>query len=253
MWAREDGLWEYIKCNNCDSVLSKEDVFWYLANEIQFETVTRIEQLLWKDNIDCSKCWSSQTEFMFWNEYLDDIVDRLKNSESYLTVYKDSWWVIRWFVDWYIDKFSVIYKREFEKYYRNVWKEKIMQLIEETLESSLPKELFYCSAIWIETKYKNFKIIVKLLQEFFFSINDNWRDIIWISELKLWSSVHHLNSIFWAKGIWLNHINLWTNVMNHNLDITSDIFITTKMVDNYKKSLSVPIRELILKIKSQIN
>lgn len=251
MWAREDWLWEYIKCNNCNFVASKEDIYWNLSSEIKNETVSHIEKILCNDTIFCPKCDSSNTDFLFWDNYIDEILDRFKNSESYLSVFRDNNWIIRWFVDWYIDRFSKIYKREFQKYYEHIWEDNIVELIEETIKKPLPNELFYCSAIWIETKYKNFKVIIKLLQDFFASIKDNWRNIIGVSELKIGSSIHRLNSLFWAKKIWINNIDSWVNISNHKDWVDSDIFVNEQLVDNYRKSLSIPTRELVIKIKNQ--
>jgi hypothetical protein len=57
MWAREDGIWEYVKCSSCGKIHSKEEVFWHLSNDIKLLTVWKIEEILWINQINCFDCW----------------------------------------------------------------------------------------------------------------------------------------------------------------------------------------------------
>lgn len=250
MWAREDWLWEYVKCVDCNTVLSKEDIYWDLSAELQSETVTRIENILWIQSISCTKCESDNTEYLFWDKYIDEINDRFKNSESYLVVYRDNTSEIRGFIDWYIDNFETIFRREFDKYYGSIWKEKIIKLIEFAISEPISNDILYGSALWMEKKFINFKTIINMFKELLKLINVNNRDILWLSEIKLNSSLHCFHSLLWSKPIWLTDLSV--NSMDHNSFMSSDIFVNKNVVDNYRCNLSLPIKELVLKFKKQI-
>lgn len=247
MWARDDWLWEYIKCTKCESISSKEDVFIELSTSIKNETVSNIERLLNLKNINCPKCGSKDTSFCFWEDYINDIVERYTKSESYLVVYRDIYNEIRWFIDWYTDTIDVIYRREFLRYYNSIWLEKIKNLIEKTIWKKFPLDFFYCTSVWIEEKYKNFLLIVYLIKRFVNVIDEKWRNFVWISELRLWTSIHVFSTLFWSTKIWIGSIFDNSLLWNHNINFNSDIFLTDDLLLNYRNQLSLPEKEFLKK------
>ncbi|MDD4152017.1 MAG: hypothetical protein PHR68_05360, partial [Candidatus Gracilibacteria bacterium] len=90
MWAREDGLGEYIKCECCNKIYSKEDVFGHLSKEIKIQTIKKIEEIIDFD-IVCPDCKGQVKSIYDREEYIESVLDRYKNTiESFLTVYRDS-------------------------------------------------------------------------------------------------------------------------------------------------------------------
>lgn len=247
MWAREEWIWEYIICKNCQKISSKEDIFWHLSNEIFLLTVSKIEETLWIDGVTCKNCNSTQTDFLFWNEYIDEIRKRYQESESYLTVYRDKKKEIRWFVDWYIDNFTTIYQREFEYYYSIFGENNLKKIIEEKIWGELPEKIFCCTALWTESKYKNIITILNLIKSFYNSIDKEHNGILWIAESRFQWLIHILYLLFWTIPAWV-----WEWV-NHNKSIKSDIFITPETVNAHKTFLSRPTREIIKKLRKKIN
>jgi len=156
MWA--EWIWEYVKCSQCSQVFWKNDIFWHLERKIYQETVQQIEKIIWLESIKCKKC-NSDTDFIWWDTYLNEIKARYYDKESFLTTLRSDSWEIIWFSDGYINDLETIYKREFELYYSNIWLEKIKEMIKEKLSWNLPKKFFMHSTTWIEKKYSTLKLL----------------------------------------------------------------------------------------------
>ncbi|MDD3302582.1 MAG: hypothetical protein PHN31_03425 [Candidatus Gracilibacteria bacterium] len=247
MWARDDGLGEYIKCTKCESISSKEDVFIELSTSIKNETVSNIERLLNLKNINCPKCGSKDTSFCFGEDYINDIVERYTKSESYLVVYRDIYNEIRGFIDGYTDTIDVIYRREFLRYYNSIGLEKIKNLIEKTIGKKFPLDFFYCTSVGIEEKYKNFLLIVYLIKRFVNVIDEKGRNFVGISELRLGTSIHVFSTLFGSTKIGIGSIFDNSLLGNHNINFNSDIFLTDDLLLNYRNQLSLPEKEFLKK------
>ena len=243
MWAR--WIWEFVKCNCCSEMFSKKDIFWHLSNEIFFKTVKKIMWLLEQKSIDCPSCWWD-TDFVYWDNYLDEILDRYKNSEAYLSVYRDQNGEIRWFMDWYMDYFSVIYNREYKQYYWEVWEARLKQIMEDIIWEKMDNKLLWCSALWTEESYKSFYILFNIMKDFYFSVKWGDTKVMWTSEIELWTFLHRLHWSLWTQRIILPES---IKLSNKNSQIKSDIFINTDILRIYRKAFSMSKRDFIWSIK----
>jgi len=148
MRARDEGLWEYVKCTCCNSIFSKQDIFWHLSSNIYSMTVAKIENLLDLDWVKCQNC-NQKTQLIYWDsEHRKKVQERYKDSESHITVFRDENWEIKWFMDAYVDTLATIFHRELKYHYWNVWLEKIKKVIEDTMWREIPNSLLSFSALW---------------------------------------------------------------------------------------------------------
>ena len=152
IWAT--WIWEYVKCNYCNEIHSKEDIFWHLPIDIKKKSVDILEELFLSDTINCKKCKSWNTSFIYDLDFnIQNIIDRYKNSvESYLSILHDDEWNFYWFSDWYIDKFKIIYKNELLIYF---WEDLYNDLINNWFVDNFIN-YFCCSSVWILEEKKKF-------------------------------------------------------------------------------------------------
>lgn len=251
MWARDDWIGEYVKCESCNKIHSKEDIFWHLTKDIKIQTVKKIEEIIDFD-IVCLDCGSEVKSIYDRNEYIESIRSRYNDTiESFLTVYRDDTGEIRGFMDWYIDNFSNVYNREFKAYYDNIWLDIIDQMIKQKLNiDRIPYYILSCSSLGIENKYANFLLVLKLMQSFFYSIDEKWRNILWITELEIGSYIHNLHTILGTIQLWITNESLSIN--NKNMNFNSDIFIHPTLIQDYKEALWIPLRKFISMHKNAI-
>lgn len=249
MWAREDWLWEYMKCESCLKIHSKEDIFGHLSNDIKMQTVKKIEEIIDFDKV-CSDCNWKIKSIYDRNEYIESIRDRYFNSiESFLTVYRDDNWEIRWFFDWYIDSFEKIYEREFSYYYWDLGVNIIKNIIEEKIWNKISNNIFVFSSVWIEKNYINFMIYINLLKLLFSSIPDDKNNYLWITDVK---DSTNISKLYKSLGSIELNLNNKIKFFNKNNKFSSDLYIHENVVLDYKKELSLPIRKFLNKYKSSL-
>lgn len=249
MWAREDWLWEYMKCESCLKIHSKEDIFWHLSNDIKMQTVKKIEEIIDFDKV-CSDCNWKIKSIYDRNEYIESIRDRYFNSvESFLTVYRDDHWEIRWFFDWYIDSFEKIYEREFSYYYWDLGINIIKNIIEEKIWNKISNNIFVFSSVWIEKNYINFMIYINLLKLLFSSIPDDKNSYLWITDVK---DSTNISKLYKSLGSIELNLNNKIKFFNKNNKFSSDLYIHENVVLDYKKELSLPIRKFLNKYKASL-
>ncbi len=253
MWARESIIWEYVKCECCNKIYSKDDIFWHLSKDIKIQTVKKIEKIYWEKHIKCNNCWNPAESLFDRDKYITNIKDRYNNSESFLTLLRDEYWDIVWFEDWYLDSFETIYEREFSYYYDKIWINTIKNLIEESLQYKLPDKLFMCSSVWSEEKYANFFNIYKIMQNFFNNLNTQIEpDTLWIYEAVLGSLPHSIYSIAWAKNLWIPNNPIYSMLENISNKSSSDIFIHKNVAFSFDKSLNISAKEFIKNNKEKM-
>ena len=237
MWAH--WLWEYVKCNCCWKIHSKDNIYWHLESEIKLQTVSNIEKIIDWSSI-CHSCWWKNENIYKEEEYIEEIKKRYSDPiNSYLWVYRDMLWEIRWFFDWYIDTFEKIYENEFENYYSDIWESTLKNIIETKTKTILPEELLVCSALWMEEKNKSFYIIYELMKNFFNSLKDkNIENMVWIAESVLWTNTHSIYHSAWATKVWISNENTINNkIKNTKDDLISDIFIHEWIVEDYVSTM----------------
>jgi hypothetical protein len=241
-WAYS--IWEYVKCNKCVKIFSKNDIFWDLPKEIYNKTVLKIEEYFQIEYIKCP-CCNKQTQHIYWKEYILDIVDRYKNTvNSFLTLYRSWDWEIRGFFDWYIDDFDSLYEREFALIKDNISKEKLILEIVKKIWYS-PDLFLVCSALWMEQWYHSFNILYQIIKWFFDKLNiSEFSELVWIAEVIIWSNTHWIYHSVWATKLWLS---LKWSLLKHN-SYETDIFVHNNIVSDYVTSMSWNVKEF-LKLK----
>ncbi len=217
-WAH--GIWEYRKCNSCWHIHSKQDIHGNLDRKTYTHTVKQIQKLLGNPRILCQLC-SSETSEIFWEDYIEDIINRYKNYTSFLTTFRDDSGEIQGFLDGYISDFDTIYQNEFQNYYADIGKEKIINLIEKTLWRKIPEELFMTSSLCLHEKYKNIHIVYNLMKSFYKTIEETQWSILWIYESNIGTNIHAIHEVTWGQTIWLRDVRK----RNVNKDYNSDISI----------------------------
>jgi len=243
MWAEWIG--EYVKCNSCQKILSKKNIFWHLSKDIYMETVWQIEQILAIDSIKCSECNSLDTSHIWWEKYISEIEQRYNDTESFITSLRDSNGEIRWFIDWYINDINTIYKREFEYYYSDIWINKIKEKIEFIIWNEIPNKLLMNSTIWLEVKYSNLNNFLIMLNIFYISLLWKWYwNILWIYESRIWSMAHAVFYTCWWKSIWLNDFSE-ININNLSDNSISDVFVHPNIVSIWSKELSISLKDFL--------
>jgi len=253
MWA--EWIWEYVKCECCSIIYSKKDIFGHLSNDIYLKTVWQIEKILDLDNIKCKKC-DSNTVFLWWKNYINDIKERYNDKNAFLITLRDTNWKIKGFSDAYISDFHTIYKREFEYYYSDIWEEKIQKIIESTIWYELPETLLMHSTVWIEAEISNLNMFLVILQNFYEYLQCLWYwDILWIYESSIGTTIHSIYHASWAERLWIDINKDYKN--NVNNEYISDIFIHNNIINSYITKLDIWIKGFIklnsLKMKEVLN
>lgn len=245
MRARDEWLWEYVRCDECWEIFSKEEIFWHLRRDLRILTVAKIEEALWWEKPNCPICHWKTLPVFDRNKYIDEIRERYSLSvDSFLTVYRDSKWDIRWFFDWYLDNFENIYRREFEDYYSCYWVEWIKRVIRKNYWIELPEVILLCSALWMDEWSKNFNILYELIRQFFLRIYiEYWWGVFWMAESTLWSNTHSIYHSVWAQRVWILELWWWKN---HKIWWKeNDLFIHPMITADYFSKLKIWPREFL--------
>jgi len=239
IWAT--WIWEYVKCNCCDEIYSKEDIFWHLSTDIRKKSVDKLEEIFLWDTINCKKCNSWNTSFIYDIDLnIEYIKDRYKNSvTSCLSILHDDEWNFYWFSDWYVDKFKFIYQRELLTYF---WNDLYNDLLNDWLVDKYIN-YFCCSSVWILEERKNFKYLYYLLKTMYFSIDDKYNDLIWTAEIDNESFIRRLSINLWAKKYLLDSYNR----KNKNNNNYSNLYFQDWLIWKYKELFSYDLREFISK------
>lgn len=242
MWSY--WLWEYIKCNSCNKIHSKADIFWYLWNEFKYQPVTKLENIFLSDSIKCTNCFSTDTEFIYdIDKNIEIFINRYKK-QSYLVLSKNNSWEVIWFCDWYISSLEDIYKSDLSIHYgmENLWK--IFDLVQDKLPLDNLSKLLYFSSLWTYQEYINYNYLYEMLRSFFNSMSNIWF-IKWITELDKNNSLYKIYKIMWSISIWVE------NILNKNTqeNYDSDICVFNDPINDFKSKYDIPFRELIKKYK----
>jgi len=242
MWAF--WLWEYVKCNCCNKIHSKNDIFWHLSSEIRRESVTKLEEIYLWDSIKCKICNSTNTEFIYdIDANIKSIIDRYKEQAFLVVSYNDLWDII-WFCDWYISDFASIFSKDISSHY---WKYNILDIeskIKDTLNLEVLNKLLYFSSLWMYEKYVNYIFIYELLRGFFRSIEVE-DSLIWITELDKNNSLYKIYQMMWSISIWIEK----SLVSNVGINYDSDICVFPDPINDFKTKYDLNFRELVRNYK----
>lgn len=200
MWARKEGLWEYMECESCWALYSKQDIYWDLEKSIYNKTVSELENNEWRDIFCCSACWGKNTHCFSEKDYTKSMRERYSLRSTLVLMYDDK--KLIWFMDGYVSWLEDIYSREFAEHYSDIGIDKIKEAIYTTLWY-LPDEYFSCASSWTREGYMNFFHIYNLLQNFFLHFPSHMEEVTWLSELH---SGWPYSKIFWK--LWTRSIGL---------------------------------------------
>lgn len=252
MWA--EWIWEYLKCDWCWEIYSKNDIYWTLPWDIYVESVAKLEQISWIDITECKCCWDNVCH-IWWKDYINDIQERYSDNESFLTIIRNQVWDIVWFTDAYISDLDTIYRREFEHYYNEIWLDKIKDMIKNILNWEIPREILMHSTTGIESKYSNIGLFLNLIYELYKNIYNIWYiDILGLYEASVWSTAHSLYYSVWAERIWINNWNIDSNykLKNTHKESTSDIFVHKNIVTSAVNNFWLPVKIFMKKNSKKI-
>ena len=246
MWAY--WIWEFVQCECCNNIYSKNDIFGHLQKEVQVLTVSKIMSLLEIDTISCKSCdWNAK--LIYDEEYIWDIEKRYKKYESFLTVYRNQEWSIKWFIDGYVAPFESIYTNELESHYGNVSIWEIKGKIRRILWRSVPNALFSFSSMGTEQKYANFRLIFNLLQHFINSIPNQYNQLLWITELDKGWNLDMIYRQMWSRDLWFS--DSW-NISNKSDSYNSDIYIIPHAIATYKQGFSYNIQQFLKRYRQEL-
>ncbi len=254
MWAY--WLGEYVKCNCCWLIHSKNDIFWHLAMDVRMESVTKLEEIIAGDSIRCKKC-NADTEFIYdENSNIINLKERLYHSkDSFLSLSKNlENWEILGFMDGYIEEFMVIYERELSQYYSEDINELIKDRILKKTWWELPKDILSFSSMWTLEKHRSFFIVFELIKSFFNAVPDNYNEIMWITELDTWSNLHWFHHSMWIVNLELIKDEIINDYrINRYNECHSDLYIQENVVKKYKESYNLWVKQFVRKYRSVLN
>jgi len=229
---------EYLSCVVCQKIEWKSERYWTLPNAIQKRTVWTIEKILWEPIMLC-KCCGWNMKAIYGQDYLWEIVDRYKSTESYIWVLRDNSGIIQWFIDWYISDFSIIYDREFQQYYWwSISEEKLKEYIEDSIGQKLPSRILFWSCIAINQRYGSLKNIYKLLK-IFFDLLECDENLFCISEARLGTNISKIYKKMWAQAIGIWSIIDDSQILWKSQWLRHDIFTQQDIVKAYRSWLTM--------------
>jgi len=240
MWARKEGLWEYVRCEDCKSVYSKQDIYNNLPSDKYSMTVSEIELEYNTSSILCLNCKSDTVHCFSPEEYIQDIRDRY-NQKALLVVMKQQDTLVG-FMDGYVSDFGTIYYKEFEEHYQDMGLEKLTEMIQWKLGEIIPEEVFSCTSMWTRESYMNFTNIYLLLQNFFKNFPQEYDNILGISEIRLGWSLDRLYSILWSQKVGTSE---YSELIRTSDTYMSEIFLQENIWTTYKKGFSVWLRDFL--------
>lgn len=232
MWA---WAWikEFVKCNSCNEIFSKQDIFSHLPDELYKMTVAKIMNVTWNRQIKCPCCFWD-TEFMYNPiEYIDILREKYRKSvDSFLTIVRNDSWEIVWFTEWYIDTLdTLISRRDLGDHYWNIPLLDIKKSIENIIWYN-PPFIFLISAIGLLENYVNPYTLISMLNEFAKSIPDKYNFTPWLMELEKWHILYVVSEVFWWHKSWISYSRNFST----NNSYASDLLVFSNPVWVWKKS-----------------
>ncbi|MDD3145401.1 MAG: hypothetical protein PHV23_04795 [Candidatus Gracilibacteria bacterium] len=240
MWAY--GLGEYVRCNCCNEIYSKNDIFGHLSSEIKTQSVTKLEEIFLGDSVRCKECNSTNTEFMYDIDHnVQTFLERYKK-ESFLVLSYNVEGNIIGFCDGFIGSFEEIYNNELLSHYGNIDSIFLKKIIEEKLSISSLNNMLNFSSMGTYQKYISYNFIYNLLRKFFRSINVDGL-IPGITELDKTNSLYKIYKMMGSISLGLDRKYL--NNLSDNYD--SDICVFPDPINDFRTKYDIPFRELIKK------
>lgn len=250
LWAY--GIWEFVQCEKCHTMHSKQDIFWHLEKERYDETVEKIMKILEIDKIYCTSCWWLTKE-VYGNTHIDSIRERLLTLNSHIVIAENEKNEIVWYMDGYLDSIEWIFYREYYSHYQNIWVEFIKNKVHKILGYT-PEKILWYSWVWLIEKYSNFYNIFSLMKEFYYTVES-------IPPYTPALTVIDQNNNFWDlfDYMWYRAIGIQKNselsqkVSNIARNYKSELIVFEKPIHDYRNRFWKIWIKWFLKIFSKQN
>lgn len=206
MWASEDWLGELAQCNDCGKMMSKENVFWYLPEELIQETVTHIMRILWTESIPCTFC-GGKTRLRYGCEHVEKIRERVIGSvDAFLVLcISETKWIVG-FEEAYIDSLDRMFHLDFADHYENIWLPEITQRVNGIL-GYLPDKLLLTSALGLLKPYRNFRNLFGIMSQFARILPDSYLWMPGLAELERGGVTHRMSvGINQGISLWIEDV-----------------------------------------------
>jgi len=245
MWAF--WLWEYVKCNCCNKIHSKNDIFWHLSDEIRRESVTKLEEIYLWDSINCKTCNSTNTEFIYdVSTNVEIFRDRYKQ-KSFLILSYNKVWDIVWFCDWYVDSLENIYKKDLKQHYPSLDINMLSEKIHDKLLLDSIENILFFSSLWTYEKNSSLKLAFDLFKFFLKTIKLS-DEKIWFTELDKNNPLYFIYEVIWRISLDISS----NNVFNTNDCYESDLCIFPReSINFFQTNWDYSLRNFLRLVKSK--
>lgn len=243
MWA--EGIWEFVQCNCCQKMMSKQDIFWHLEKEVYDETVKKIMWILSINEIPCISCgW--ETKFVYWKDNVETIRERLlKSSDSFLVIWENSLWDIIWYMDGYVNPLESIYKRELLYHYEDIGFPEINKRVEKILWK-IPENMISFSSMWLLWGYANFFTIFHMYKHFSQTVPLEYLQTPGITELDKNNNLYFIYKNMLSKSLGISeNEELKIKIKNTWVNYESDIVIFEHPLKNFLEQFSHWIKHFL--------
>jgi len=240
MWARKEGLWEYLECRDCCKIFSKQDIYDKKDKSTYNFTVSEIEKKSERKTFVCP-CCEGELKHCFQREYWIEEIKIRYSQRSHLVLMK-AWAEIVGFMDGYVASYDDIYEREFSDHYSRIWKNTIAEKIRQVLQWNMPDEFFSCSSMWTKEQYMWLLNSYKLLQCFFSTFPAEYDGICWISELNEEWTLDRIYTSLWSRSLDLSRLK-WD--VNCSVTYNSTISLQENIWYHYRRAFLNDLRTFL--------
>ncbi|MDD3793835.1 MAG: hypothetical protein PHI37_03420 [Candidatus Gracilibacteria bacterium] len=242
MWAYSLG--EYVRCNCCNHIHSKNDIFGHLSSEIRLQSVTSLEEIFLGDSIKCMKCDSGNTEFIYDIDKSISYFREKYKQEAFLVLGYDYNGDIIGFMDGYFAHLIDIYNLEISFHYPNLSVDVLEEIIKNKLNISVLGKMLSLSSIGTYETYISYPFIYELIRKFFKLVSDK-KGIPGIIELDKKNSIYLIYKIMGSLSLGIDS----SLVENVNEDYQSDLCIFTDPIDNFNTNFDMSFRQFVKRHK----
>ena len=236
-------MWEYVKCIRCDTVSSKEDIYWEVDINYNFKTICELEKEYWRENIKCNCCWW-KTKDIRWEELISILELRIFQSKKwFVNFYKSKVDKVLGFSYWFIDSPEKTYEREFSYHFSE-------DLLNDFIKTFWNNDLLTLSWVCIKEESNNIKSIYELIKQFYCSVDYKNNNITWVWEVIINSPAYKIYQKIWAKPLGINEETFLDNTWKKWL--ITDIFYQNNIVQNYKHIIDMNLPQFIAYTKNLV-
>lgn len=252
MWSR--WIWEYIKCDDCNKIYSKSDVYWSdglspVSEEVSLETVSRIEEIMWYASClpQCKDCWWHTSHIYNIVEYIWEMRKRYNHEDAFLTVAQNGKGQEIWFMDAYITTLREIFDSELAFHFS----EDVLDEIMRRYDIDRDTDLLTFSSLWTDDKHKSLHVIFELIRKFFSWMEEKYDEISAIFESIIWSTTYCIFNVMWAEAMQCNKNPRFLSREGRHNNIQTDILFQRWLVKRYKNRFNIRTRDVLIYSKSQ--